>query len=268
MTTVATDHDAPLPRPGMACSARPSMTGSTTMDPNTQAGNAATRRDDDEAALVQRAARGEEAAFTAIMRRHNQLLFRSVRSILKSDADAEDALQEAWLQAWRALGTFRADARLSTWLVRIAINEALGRQRRKSAQIIALEPAMNLPDADRDDAFADDPAAAPEQKALRAQLRRLIEARIDELPASFRTVFMLRAVEELSVEEVAQALGIPAATVRTRLFRARSLIREGLASQIDLATADAFAFDGVRCDRIVAGVLARARASGLCDATR
>ena len=84
------------------------------MDPNTQAGNAATRRDDDEAALVQRAARGEEAAFTAIMRRHNQLLFRSVRSILKSDADAEDALQEAWLQAWRALGTFRADARLST----------------------------------------------------------------------------------------------------------------------------------------------------------
>ncbi|WP_306582071.1 RNA polymerase sigma factor [Dokdonella sp.] len=243
------------------------MTGSTTMDPNTQAGNAAIRHDDDEAALVQRAARGEEAAFTAIMRRYNQLLFRSVRSILKSDADAEDALQEAWLQAWRALGAFRADARLSTWLVRIAINEALGRQRRTSAQIIALEPAMNLPDADRDDAFADDPAAAPEQKALRAQLRRLIEARIDELPASFRTVFMLRAVEELSVEEVAQALGIPAATVRTRLFRARSLIREGLASQIDLATADAFAFDGVRCDCIVAGVLARARASGLCDAT-
>ena len=223
--------------------------------------------DTGEAELVQRAARGEEAAFTAIMRRHNQLLFRSVRSILQSDADAEDAVQEAWLQAWRALGTFRADARLSTWLVRIAINEALGRRRRKAAQIIPLEPAMNLSAADRDDAFADDPAAAPEQKALRAQLRGLLEARIDALPEAFRTVFMLRAVEEMSVEEVAQALAIPAATVRTRLFRARSLIREGLASQIDLATADAFAFDGVRCDRIVAGVIARGRAVGLVDAT-
>ena len=108
-------------------------------------------------------------------------------------------------------------------------------------------------------ALTDAPDHRPEQFAMRAELRKLIEARIDLLPEVYRTVFMLRAVEEMSVEEVAQALGIPEATVRTRLFRARSLLREGLASAIDTTLADAFAFDGARCDRIVAGVLARAR---------
>lgn len=213
-----------------------------------------------DAELARRAAAGDEAAFVAIMRRHNQLVYRTARGVLKSDAEAEDAAQDAWLQAWRALGSYRGDASLASWLVRIVVNQALARLRRKSASVIPLEAAMNPPLAEHDPTLATATEAAPEQVALRAQLRTLLEQRIDRLPEAFRLVFMLRAVEELSVEEVAQALQLPDATVRTRLFRARSLLREGLASDIDLATADAFAFDGERCDRIVANVLARQHA--------
>ena len=103
----------------------------------------------------------------------------------------------------------------------------------------------------------DDPDRRPEHAAMRSEVRRLMEARIDMLPEAFRTVFMLRAVEELSVEEVAAALDIPEATVRTRFFRARGLLREGLSRDVDLAIGDAFSFAGARCDRIVAGVLAK-----------
>lgn len=212
-----------------------------------------------ETELVARAASGDEAAFEAIMRRHNRQLFRTARSILKSDAEAEDALQEAYLRAWRALSGFRADAKLSTWLVRIVLNEALGRVRRQGAQIIPLDTAMHSTEPETQAALTADPDRQPDRLAMRAEIRHLMEARIDLLPDAFRTVFMLRAVEEMDVEEVAQALGIPAATVRTRFFRARSLLREGLASDIDMALGDAFAFDGARCDRIVAAVLARAR---------
>lgn len=212
--------------------------------------------------LVARAASGDEAAFEAIMRRHNRQLFRTARSILKSNAEAEDALQEAYLRAWRALSGFRADAKLSTWLVRIVLNEALGRLRRQGAQIIALDTAMQSTEPETQAALTADPDRQPDRLAMRAEIRRLMEARIDLLPDVFRSVFMLRAVEEMDVEEVAQALGIPAATVRTRFFRARSLLREGLASDIDMALGDAFAFDGARCDRIVAAVLARVATGG------
>lgn len=197
------------------------------------------------------------------MRRHNRLLFRTARSILKSDLDAEEALQEAYLRAWRALEGFRSDAKLSTWLVRIVANEALGRLRRKVAQVIPLDAAMNSIEPEIQSSLTDDPDYRPENLVMRAQMRKLLEARIDMLPETFRAVFMLRAVEEMSVEEVSQALDIPEATVRTRFFRARSMLREGLASQVDVALNDAFAFAGARCDRIVAGVLARANAEGL-----
>ena len=207
--------------------------------------------------LAERAVQGDALAFEAIMRRHNQLLFRTARSILKSDHDTEDALQEAYLHVWRALSTFRADSKLSTWLVRIVINESLGRLRRRSAQIIPLDTAMASTDPDTQQALEDDPDQGPERMAMRSQVRRLIEARIDMLPESFRTVFMLRAVEEMSVEEVANVLEVPEATVRTRFFRARGLMREGLSRDVDLALGDAFSFAGARCDRIVAGVLAR-----------
>jgi len=207
--------------------------------------------------LAQRAAAGDTPAFEAIMRRHNQLLFRTARSILKSDEETEDALQEAYLQAWRAIGSFRADARLSTWLVRIVINQALGRLRRRSAQVIPLETAMESNDPDTRQALEDDPDRGPERTAMRTEMRRLIESRIDRLPDAFRVVFMLRAIEEMSVEEVAAALEMPEATVRTRFFRARGLLREGLSRDVDVALDDAFAFAGERCDRIVAGVLTR-----------
>jgi len=211
-----------------------------------------------DAELAARAAAGDAAAFEAIMRRHNRLLFRTARSMLHSDAEAEDALQEAYLRAWRALAGFRADAKLSTWLVRIVANEALGRLRRRQAPVIPLDTAMNAAEPALQDLLADAPHERPDAFALRAQLRQLLEARIDLLPEAFRTVFVLRAVEEMDVDEIAQALGIPEATVRTRFFRARSLLREGLASAIDTTLGDAFAFDGARCDRVVAGVLARA----------
>ena len=156
-----------------------------------------------DAELVERAANGDESAFERIMRTNNRLLFRTARSILKSDAEAEDALQEAYLRAWRALSTFRADSKLSTWLVRIVINEALGRLRhRKSAQVIPLESVMESFDPQTQESTEEDPDREPDSLAMRSQVRRLMEARIDLLPEAFRTVFMLRAVEELSVEEV------------------------------------------------------------------
>lgn len=216
-----------------------------------------------EAELIARATHGDGAAFEAIMRRHNQLLFRTARSIVRNDADAEDVVQESYLRAWRALGTYRAESKLSTWLVRITTNEALGRLRRKSAQVIPLEAAMMSSEPETLAALTEEPERGPEQAVQRSQMRKLVEARIDVLPEAFRTVFMLRAIEEMSVEEVAQALEIPEATVRSRFSRARSLLRESLAQEMDSAFGDAFSFDGARCDRIVSVVLTRGRAEGL-----
>ena len=213
-----------------------------------------------DAELVSLATAGNDLAFAQIMRRHNRLLFRAARSILKNDDDTQDALQEAYLRAWRALATFRADARLSTWLVRIVINEALGRLRRDGARPAAVVPLNASVDADGETMEMQmhaNPDEQPEPSVMRAQIRQQIEARIDTLPDAFRTVFMLRGVEEMSVEEVALVLDIPEATVRTRFFRARSILREGLSRDIDMAIGDAFSFAGLRCDRIVAGVLAK-----------
>jgi len=217
-----------------------------------------------DAELAKRATQGDGAAFEVIMRRHNQLLFRTARGIVASDGEAEDVTQEAWMRAWRALSGFRAESKLSTWLVRIAVNEALGRLRRNSAQIIPLEAAMMSSDNDTQSALTEAPDHGPEQSVQRSQVRALIEARIDLLPEVFRSVFMLRAIEEMSVDEVAEVLDIPAVTVRTRYFRARAQLREGLAQEMDLAIGEAFSFAGERCDRIVSNVMARAQAQGLC----
>ena len=186
----------------------------------------------------------------AIMRRHNRMMFRAARAILKDDAEAEEAVQDAYLKAFRAMGEFRGDSKLSTWLVRIAVNEALMRRRKlaRSAEVVDLNMDMHM-----------DTKEGPEHAAARGEVRVLLESRIDALPDAYRAVFMLRAVEELSVEETAAVLQIPEATVRTRLFRARSLLRAALAASIDVAHEDAFAFAGERCDRIVANVLERVR---------
>ncbi len=214
-----------------------------------------------DAELAVRAANGDAPAFETIMRRHNRLLFRTARSILRNDDDTEDALQEAYLRAWRSLAGFRAEAKVSTWLVRIVVNEALGRLRRRGAQVIPLDAAIDIDEPHHEPGMEGNADAEPERLAMRGELRVLMEKRIDMLPDVFRTVFMLRAVEELSVEETAAALEIPEATVRTRFFRARSLLREGLSRDVDFAIGDAFSFAGARCDRIVANVLARVRAA-------
>jgi RNA polymerase sigma-70 factor (ECF subfamily) len=209
--------------------------------------------------IARRIAAGDRDAFRLLMRRHNQKLFRTARSILKDDAEAEDAVQEAYLLAYRAMDGFRGDAKMSTWLVRIVANEAIGRLRKRirRAEVIPLNDAAEQDAVSADVAAGDAWSGQPERQASRLQTRHLLEARIDQLPDAFRAVFVLRAVEELTVEETAAALAIPQATVRSRFFRARSLLRESLARDADVALEDAFAFAGSRCDRIVAGVLAR-----------
>lgn len=209
--------------------------------------------------LAQRMEAEDCDALRIVMRRHNQMLYRTARGILKDDAEAEDALQEAYVRAYQEISGYRGDAKLSTWLVRIVINESLARLRRlrRTAQVIRIDGDMAREDDDDPVEGEDAPADRPEAEAMRAQTRRLLERSIDALPSAFRTVFLLRAVEEMTVEETAAALDIPPATVRTRYFRARSLLREALAREIDVAIEDAFAFAGARCDRIVAHVLAR-----------
>ena len=212
--------------------------------------------------LARRVAAGEHGAFEAMMRRYNRALFRTARAILRDDAEAEDALQEAYLQAYRTLGSYRGEARLSTWLARVVANEALMRLRKQARRsaIVPLQPGM-APEAV--ELIAEESMhRQPEAQARRAEVRRLLETRIDALPEAYRVVFVLRAVEECSVEETAAILRIPEATVRSRFFRARSLLREGLAAEVDLACEDAFGFAGERCDRVVARVLARLAAQG------
>ena len=210
-------------------------------------------------ALLTRILGGDTRAFSELMRKYNRRLYRVARSILRDDAEAEDALQDAYLQAYRALPGFRGESALGTWLTRIVMNAALARHRKagRLAEVIALGADITMDDHPDAEPSTPDTAAQPEHSALRAEARRLIEAKIDELPEAFRTVFMLRALEELSVEETAATLGIPEATVRSRHFRARALLRAALASEIEVAFEEAFQFDGARCDRIVSGVMGR-----------
>jgi RNA polymerase sigma-70 factor (ECF subfamily) len=215
--------------------------------------------DPDDAEVVRGVARGEPAAFEALMRRHNGSLFRVARAILKDDAEAEDALQEAYLEAYRHIGEFRGDARLGTWLTRIAINQALMRLRahKRDRVVVPLGAAHEAAGGAGPEDVAAPNAESPQGAVLRAEIRRIVEQKIDELPVAFRAVFVMREVEDMTVDETAECLSIPAATVRTRLFRARALLREALAREVDLATVDVFRFAGARCDRIVSSVLAR-----------
>jgi RNA polymerase sigma-70 factor (ECF subfamily) len=215
-------------------------------------------RDASDADLAEAIRHGDDQAFTLLMRRMNRPLYRTARSILRDDAEAEDALQDAYLLAFRSIASWRGDASLKTWLTRIVVNEAIARSRKSSrrASVIQLQPADHAEEAEMEQPGAEQ----PEQSALRSQMRAVLERSIDALPENFRTVFMLRAVEEMGVDEVAACLGIPEATVRSRFFRARALLRQALESHIDFATGDAFGFDGARCDRIVAAVMRRLRA--------
>jgi RNA polymerase sigma factor (sigma-70 family) len=209
----------------------------------------------DDASLARSAVAGDAGAFEAIMRRYNRRLYRLARATMRSDADAEDALQDAYVKAYHALAQFRGEASLSTWLSRIVHNECLIRLRRDARRdnVIPIAGEFDVSEMEIADAASEQPEAA----AMTSQMRALLERHVDQLPEALRAVFVLRAIEDLSVQEVAQCLGLSEVAVRSRHFRARSLLREALAREIDATEADVFAFAGARCDRIVAGVLAR-----------
>jgi len=208
----------------------------------------------DDVALARAVAAGDRAAFEQLMRRHNRRLFRLARATLRDDAEAEDALQDAYLAAHRGIGGYRGEASLATWLSRLVLNACHARLRRAARRdnVVPMVPLDNV-----ETSMADDADHRPERAAMRAQVRDLVERTLDRLPEDFRVVFVLRAVEEMSVEETAAVLGIPEATVRTRHFRARSLLRESLSREIDVAERDLYDFGGTHCDRIVARVVER-----------
>jgi RNA polymerase sigma-70 factor (ECF subfamily) len=207
--------------------------------------------------LLARIRGGDAAAFAALMRQNNRRLYRLARGILKDENEAEEAVQESYLRAFVHLGRFKGEASLATWLARIVANEALGRLRRRrpGTEITALT-AADMPIG---------AGADPEHAAARREIRKAIEKAIDTLPAAFRTVFMLRAVEQLSIKETAEFLGIPEDTVKTRFHRANDRLRRSLSKEFASIWDDAFPFAGERCNRMVAAVLARiagARAVG------
>ena len=207
--------------------------------------------------LAVRAAEGDEQAFEQIMRANNRLLYRTARSILRDDEEAEDVLQEAYVKAYFKLASFKGQSKLSTWLVRIVVNQALERKRKlaHSPQLVMNGDALDSENFSEEIASP----AGPEALAMREQLSRLIQKHVERLPAVFRTVFVLRALEELTVEETASCLQIPEATVRTRYLRARRLLREHAARDIEATLDRTFAFGGAHCDRTVARVLTRIR---------
>lgn len=210
-----------------------------------------------ETELTELARSGERGAFAAIMQRYNQRLFRVARSVVRDDNEAEDVLQEAYTRAFANFAQFRGDSGLATWLTTITLNEARGRLRRRRNNV-GLEALEAQQESGRVIMFPSPfGSASPEADAARAEARRLLERAVDELPEAFRVVFIMREIDELSVEETAQTLGIRAETVKTRLHRARRLLRDSLDQTLGSAVKEAFPFMGARCGRITEKVLER-----------
>jgi len=233
-------------------------------DPTPTAMLASPALHDADLALAARAASGDTRAFEALMRRHNRQLYRAVMGIAGNAAEAEDAVQDAWLHAHQRLASYRGDAALSTWLTRIAVHAALDALRRRGRVIdwdaappddavAAKEPAMAL--------HADTPEA-PDAEVERGELRALLERAIAGLPPAYRSVFMLRAVQEMSVDETAYALQLSGDAVKTRFLRARAMLRDALSTRLDAHAPQLYAFDGARCDRIVAHVIGTLQRQG------
>lgn len=203
--------------------------------------------------VVARVRAGETAWFEILMRRYNQRLYRVTRSILRDDAEAEDVMQEAYVRAYMHLDQFEGRSRFATWLTKIAVHESLARlrHRRKLVEIDAFAessehpmiPASNTP--------------SPEQEILIRTLGVILESAINQLPGAYRSVFMLREVEEMSTAETAECLGISEEAVKVRLHRARARLRKEITAKTRVATAAAFQFNGARCDRMVAVVIER-----------
>jgi RNA polymerase sigma-70 factor (ECF subfamily) len=195
---------------------------------------------------------GETHLFELVMRRNNTRVFRAVRAVLRNDVEAEDAMQDAYVNAYVHLADFEGRAKLSTWLTRIAVHEAFARLRR-SRRVTSLDET----DSESQPMHHASPHSTPESNASDGELRVVLERAIDELPEHFRVVFVLRAVQEMSGAETAEALSIPEETVKTRLFRARSLLQKALTERAESVTSSAFGFHLSRCDRVVAAVMAR-----------
>jgi RNA polymerase sigma-70 factor (ECF subfamily) len=207
--------------------------------------------DDD---LVSRVRAGETGLFEMLMRRYNQRLFRVIRSVVANDDQAEDVLQEAWVRAYEHLDQFAGRASFSTWVARIAFHEALARAR-KSRRWTPLENPEGeiMAEAERRQTTSE----TPEMQAERSQLGRMLQAAVDALPESYRSVFVLREVEQFSTTETAECLELSEEAVKTRLHRSRAMLRRDLESRLGPAISEAYAFLGARCDRIVMRVLER-----------
>ncbi|HMH08336.1 MAG TPA: RNA polymerase sigma factor [Terriglobales bacterium] len=204
--------------------------------------------------VVARVLAGETGMFEVVMRRHNQRLYSVARAILRNDGEAEDVMQDAYVRAYEHLNQFAGRAKFSTWLTRIAVHEALARQRRGN-RYQELEP-MSEREGDPMDRFAS-LTPNPEQQASNSEIRRLLEEAVDNLPDSYRTVFMLRDIEEMSTTDAADVLEITEENVKVRLHRARALLRKSLYARAGMQKNEAFNFHAIRCDRVVKNVFER-----------
>jgi len=202
--------------------------------------------------IVQRVLGGHTALFELLMRRHNERLYRAARAITRDEREAEDVMQQAYVNAFSNLRQFNGEAQFSTWLTRIAINEALARVRRRAKYEPFDEVLSNV-----ETFMPSNPAPDPERQAFTGELRELLEWAIDTLPDGAREVFVLREVEGLSTSETAASLSVSEDVVKTRLSRARAALRRALLEHVGAAAPDAFRFYRPRCDRVVANVLAR-----------
>jgi RNA polymerase sigma-70 factor, ECF subfamily len=209
-----------------------------------------------EAELVDRARGRDEAALREIMQANNRRLYRLARGILRSDSEAEDVVQETYVRAFTHLDGFRGESGLSTWLSRIAINEALGRARsaRPHVELGSVPEAMLEAQIIK---FPVSPAGDPERTMAQREIQRVVERAIDELPDVFRMVFVARVMEGMNIEETAELLGVKPETVKTRLHRARTMLRENVEKEIGPLVMDAFPFAGWRCERLTVSVLKR-----------
>jgi RNA polymerase sigma-70 factor, ECF subfamily len=207
--------------------------------------------------LVQRAIGRDEAAIRSIMQANNRRLYRLARGILRNDSEAEDVVQETYVRALTHLQDFRGDSSLATWLSRIAMNEALGRLRRQRPGI----ELSSLPPGALEAQIIQFPHSAPsedpEKTMAQREIQRVVEHAIDELPDNFRIVFITRVIEGMNVEETAEILGLKPETVKTRLHRARGMLRENVEKKIGPVVMEAFPFAGKRCERLTTAVLKR-----------
>lgn len=203
--------------------------------------------------MIARVLGGETAEYAVLMRRHNQRLFRVIRSVIRDEVEAEDVLQEAWVRAYEHLREFEGRSSFATWVTRIAYYEALARARRsKRWAPVEDEAGEIMPDASRSRR-----TETPESEAMRSELHEMLESAVDGLPEGQRSVFVLREIEQLSTAEAAESLGLSEEAVKTRLHRARALLRRDLETRMGAAVGDAYRFLGARCDRVVARVMER-----------